>query len=137
MVKAYEQAGIAGLCIEDTIFPKRCSFYAGNAHELVPLDEQALKIRAAAEARRDDDTVIMARTEALVGGHGLTEAMRRAHAYAEAGAEAILVHSSRRTADEVVAFARQWRRDVPLVAVPTTYSGAHADDLWSAGIRVV
>jgi len=137
MVRAYEDAGIAGLCIEDTVFPKRCSLYAGGLRELTPLDEQALKIRAACETRRHQGTVVIARTEALVAGLGHDEALARAHAYADAGADAILVHSARPTADEVFAFARRWTRAVPLVAVPTTYSGVHADELWSAGFRVV
>jgi len=136
MVKAYEDAGIAGLCIEDTAFPKRCSLYARGIRELTPIGEQALKIRAACDARRHDATVIIARTEALVAGHGLDEALARGHAYAAAGADAILVHSASRTPDEVFAFARHWAASVPLVAVPTTYSAVSADELWSAGYRM-
>jgi phosphoenolpyruvate phosphomutase len=136
MVKAYEDAGIAGLCIEDTVFPKRCSLYDAGLRELTPLDEQALKIQAACETRRQD-TLVIARTEALVAGLGLDEARMRAHAYADAGADAILVHSAQPTADEVFAFAARWTRPVPLVAVPTTYSAVHADELWSAGYRVI
>ena len=137
MVRAYEQAGIAALCIEDRPFPKRCSFYDQPAAALTPADEQALKIRAACEARADHETIIIARTEALVLGAGMDEALARAHAYADAGADALLVHSTRPTADEVLAFARAWTRAVPLVAVPTTYADATVDALWAAGFRVV
>jgi phosphoenolpyruvate phosphomutase len=136
MVRAYEDAAIAAVCIEDSVFPKRCSFYADTCRELTPTDEQALKIRAACDARRHD-TVVIARTEALIAELGHDEALRRANAYADAGADCILVHSNRPTGDEVLAFARCWRRDVPLVAVPTTYSGVHVDQLWDAGVRVV
>lgn len=80
-------------------------------------DEQALKVRAACDSRTNRDTVIIARTEALVLGAGIDEALERAHAYADAAADAVLVHSKRPTAEEVLAFARDWRRAVPLVAV--------------------
>ena len=137
MVRAYEQAGVAALCIEDRPFPKRCSFYDQSGVALTPVDEQALKIRAACEARGNRDTVIIARTEALVTGAGVDEALARAHAYADAGADALLVHSSRPTADEVLAFSRAWTRPLPLVAVPTTYADADLDGLWAGGFRVV
>jgi phosphoenolpyruvate phosphomutase len=136
-VRAYEQAAIAAVCLEDSVFPKRCSFYADTCRELTPLDEQALKIRAACDARCDGGTVVIARTEALIARLGLHEALQRAEAYADAGADCILVHSSHSTADEVLGFARSWRRDVPLVAVPTTYAGVHVEELWAAGFRVV
>src|SRR5215831_4250781 len=89
----FERAGAAGICIEDNEFPKRCSFYAGVRRDLVPADEHARKIEAACSARRSAEFVVIARTEALIAGLGLDEAMHRARAYAEAGADAILVHS--------------------------------------------
>jgi phosphoenolpyruvate phosphomutase len=137
MVRVYEQAGVTALCIEDRPFPKRCSFYDQTGAALTPVDEQALKIRAACEARADRDTVIIARTEALVLGAGVDEALARAHAYADAGADALLIHSNRPTAEEVLAFARAWTRPLPLVAVPTTYADADLDTLWAGGFRMV
>src|SRR4051794_15065057 len=71
-VQAFEAAGIAGMCIEDNIFPKRCSFYPGVKRLLADADEQALKIRAAVNAGAGD-FVIIARTEALIAGWGLDE----------------------------------------------------------------
>lgn len=136
MVRAYERCGIAGLCIEDSVFPKQCSLYDSSHRELVDTPEQALKIRAACDARRED-TIVIARTEALVARLGLNEALSRADAYAEAGADCILVHSNRDTADEVLAFAEQWRGTVPLVAVPTTYGAIHVRELRAAGFRMV
>src|SRR4030095_1710699 len=73
-VEAYEQAGIAAICIEDNVFPKRCSFYAGVKRELATLEEHAGKIRAAKRAQRQSDFVLIARTEALIAGWGLDEA---------------------------------------------------------------
>jgi phosphoenolpyruvate phosphomutase len=136
MIRAYERAGIAGVCIEDSTFPKRCSLYDDTRRELADIDEQALKIRAACDARRTP-AVVIARTEAFVARTGLADALTRATAYAEAGADCILVHSTRDTAEEVLSFAEKWPQRVPLVAVPTTYSGIHVNDLWSAGFRMV
>jgi phosphoenolpyruvate phosphomutase len=137
MTRAYEEAGIAGLCIEDSAFPKRCSLYSRGDRELTPIEEQALKIRAVRDARRESDTLVIARTEALIAKRGQDEALERAHAYADAGADAILVHSAQPTGEEVVAFARRWNRGVPLVAVPTTYSRVDVDELSAAGFSMI
>jgi phosphoenolpyruvate phosphomutase len=63
----------------------------------------------------------VARIEALIAGYGQEEALRRAHAYKEAGADAILIHSRRSTADEIVTFASAWDNRLPLIIVPTKY----------------
>ena len=132
----FERAGAAGICIEDNEFPKRCSFYAGVRRELVPVGEHARKVEAATAARRDAAFLVIARTEALIAGLGLEEALRRARAYAQAGADAILVHSKSRDFSELREFARQWDRDVPLVAVPTTYPTVTVGELEQAGFRL-
>jgi phosphoenolpyruvate phosphomutase len=67
------------------------------------------------------EEVVVARTEAFIAGHGLTEALVRAHAYADAGADAILVHSAKKTPDEVVSLKPAWDRPLPVIAVPTKY----------------
>src|SRR5204863_8335581 len=126
--RAFEAAGVAGLCIEDNVFPERCSFYPGVKRLLADTDEQALKIRAAVDARSADFTII-ARTEALIAGWGLAEALRRGRAYADAGADAILIHSNQSTMDEVGRFAERWDRLTPLVCVPTTYATATVEEL--------
>src|SRR3989442_15359104 len=119
----FEPAGAAGICIEDNEFPKRCSFYSGVRRDLVPVEEHARKIEAATVARRDPGFAVIARTEALIAGLGLDEALARARAYARAGADAVLVHSKARDFGELASFARVWDGRVPLVAVPTTYPG--------------
>jgi len=136
-VEAFERAGVSGICIEDNVFPKRCSFYPGVKRQLADLDEQALKIRAAVGARASNDFVVIARTEALIAGWGLEEALRRGRAYADAGADAILVHSKQTTADDIARFAEQWDRLTPLVCVPTTYNTATVDDLARIGFKIV
>jgi phosphoenolpyruvate phosphomutase len=136
-VQEYESAGIAAICIEDNVFPKRCSFYSSVKRELVSAEEHAGKIRAAKSAQRDPDFVVIARTEALIAGWGMEEALRRATAYADAGADAILIHSKESKPDEILEFASKWKRGVPLVAVPTTYKSTSAATLAEAGYRIV
>jgi phosphoenolpyruvate phosphomutase len=137
MVRLYERAGIAAVCIEDKQFPKRNSFLEG--HELADPEEFAARVAAAKEAQSDPDFVVIARLESFIAGAGLDDALARASDYAEAGADAILVHSKAETPDEVIAFARRWRLldRTPLVAVPTTYYRASARALAAAGFRVV
>jgi phosphoenolpyruvate phosphomutase len=136
----FERAGAAGMCIEDNEFPKRCSFYAGVRRDLVAPEEHARKIEAACSARRSSDFAVIARTEALIAGLGMDEALHRARAYADAGADAVLVHSKERDFGELRGFAERWRvvgsPGVPLVAVPTTYPGVGLDELAAAGFRM-
>jgi len=89
-VKEFEKAGVAGVHIEDQVAPKRCGHIAGKI--IIPVEEMIGKIRAALESREDKDFVIIARTDArgAVGG-GVNEAIKRANAYANAGADAILI----------------------------------------------
>ena len=136
-VQDYEADGIAGICIEDNIFPKRCSFYAGVRRELATVEEHAGKIRAACASRRSRDFVIIARTEAFIAGWGLDEALKRAHAYADAGADMILVHSKEKVFDELRRFAERWDRPTPLVSVPTIYKHMTAGELEQAGYKTV
>lgn len=83
-VRGFEDAGVAGVMIEDQMWPKRCGHMKGK--DVISAEEAADKIRSAAEARRDPDLVIMSRTDALAT-HGLDEAIRRLNMYAEAGAD--------------------------------------------------
>ena len=110
-----------GVCIEDKLFPKTNSFIDGERQALAEVDEFCGKLRAAKDTQHDPDFVVVARTEAFIAGWGIQEALLRAHAYAESGADAILVHSKRSDADEVLSFAERWKRDTPLVIVPTKY----------------
>lgn len=136
-VQDYEADGIAGICIEDNVFPKRCSFYAGVKRELADVEEHAGKVRACIDARRSQDFVVIARTEAYIAGWGLEEAKKRAHAYADAGADMVLVHSKSPEFAELAAFAREWDRPVPLVAVPTIYNKVSAEELEAVGFKLV
>ena len=136
-VRSYEREGMAGMCFEDNIFPKRCSFYAGVKRELATIEEHAGKVRACLDTRQSDDFVIIARTEALIAGWGMEEALKRGRAYADAGADFVLVHSKSPTPDEVLGFAKQWDRDTPLVCVPTIYKTTTAKTLSDGGYSMI
>lgn len=121
LVKKLEQRHIAGVCLEDKIFPKTNSFINGKNQRLADIDEFAGKIKAAKDTQKDDDFVVIARVEAFIAGWGLSEALKRAEAYHQAGADAILIHSSLRAPDEVLAFKQEWGDRSPVVIVPTKY----------------
>jgi phosphoenolpyruvate phosphomutase len=135
-VRQFEAAGVAGVCIEDKQFPKQNSFTSGK-HDLAPVAQFGEKLRAGKRAQRDRNFVIIARVEALIAGRGKEEALRRAHAYADAGADAILVHSKAPVVDELASVVLAWDRAIPLVAVPTTYYRATVEELQDLGIKMI
>ena len=137
MVKKYESAGISSVCIEDKIFPKQNSLLEGGANDLLSEKEFAAKILAAKEAKTDQDFMVIARIEALISGSGMTEALKRADAYENAGADAILIHSKQKEPDEIFEFAESWKGTVPIVAIPTTYDSVKISELSEHNIKMV
>ena len=109
-IRAYERAGVAGLFIEDQVFPKRCGHMAGK--QVVPAAEMVAKLKAALDARIDPDLVIMARTDALATD-GLDEAIDRARRYREVGADLIFIEAPR-SVDDMRRLCREV--DAPLLA---------------------
>ena len=91
-VREYERAGVAALHLEDQVFPKRCGHLDGK--QVIAPEEMVVKLRAAVEARSDEDLVLIARTDALAVT-GLDDTLRRCHAYAEAGADMLFVEAVR------------------------------------------
>ena len=120
-IEQYEDAGAAAVVIEDKTFPKVTSLAAGGRQDLLRVEEFQGKLEAAVHARRDPEFMIIARDEALIAGLGESVALERAAAYAEAGADMILIHSKQKTTDEIDSFVRAWNGPVPLVIVPTAY----------------
>lgn len=135
MVHEYERAGITAVCVEDKPYPKMNSFAAGQA--LVDAGEFARKVEVAKRAQSTPDFFVIARTEALICGLGVPEAIRRCDRYADAGADAVLVHSKQPTNAEILDFLAAWDGRLPVVIVPTTYPDWHADDAAKAGVSVV
>jgi phosphoenolpyruvate phosphomutase len=136
MVREFEAAGIAAVCIEDKSYPKTNSFVAGK-QELATVAEFVGKILAAKNAQRTRDFIVIARTEALIAGWGVDEALRRADAYVRAGADAILVHDKSSTGAGVRAFMQRWSGDVPVVVVPTTFPTLTVAEADAIGIKTV
>ena len=129
------QRGVAAICIEDTLFPKTNSFI-GEGQPLADIDEFCGKIKAGKDSQLDDDFSVIARIEALISGWGMDEALRRAEAYHEAGADAILIHSKKSDGEEILQFAREWAGRSPVVIVPTTYYATPTEAYREAGIAL-
>jgi 2,3-dimethylmalate lyase len=110
-VQGYEQAGVAGIHLEDQVIPKKCGHMSGKA--VVPADEMVGKIRAAVAARHDPDFVIIARTDAAAV-LGLDEALARARVFADAGADVLFVEAPT-SEDDIARVAAELRDVAPLV----------------------
>ncbi|HEY6608113.1 MAG TPA: phosphoenolpyruvate mutase [Candidatus Limnocylindria bacterium] len=136
LVQKLETREVAGVCIEDKLFPKTNSFI-GESQPLADMDEFCGKIKAGKDAQHDDDFCIVARVEALIAGWGLDEALKRAEAYRRAGADAILIHSKLSRPDEILGFMKEWGGRGPVVIVPTTYYDTPSDVFRAAGVSVV
>jgi len=134
MVKKYEAAGIAGVCIEDKVYPKLNSF-DDRQQVLVSTEEFCAKIRSAKIAQENEDFVVIARVEALIAKLGQDEAYSRAKSYVQSGADAILIHSKEKKPDEIIEFINNWDLDTPLVVVPTKYPSISMDQLEELGVK--
>lgn len=137
LVKKLEQRDIAGVCIEDKLFPKTNSFIGGERQPLADIDEFCGKIKAGKDSQLDDDFCIVARIEALIAGWDISEAIRRAEAYAEAGADAVLIHSKLSKPNQILEFAAQWDNRAPVVIVPTKYYSTPTEVYRKAEISLV
>ena len=136
MVHKYEAAGVAAVCIEDKMYPKVNSFVPGR-QELASVAEFVGKIMAAKNAQRSNEFMVIARIEALIAGWGMEEALKRAHAYVDAGADAILIHSKSKSPQEIFDFLKAWNKRAPVVLVPTTYFSVTAREFGELGAKMV
>ena len=137
MVKKYENAGIAAVCIEDKTFPKRNSLLKDGLIELISEKEFVAKILAAKDAKKNKDFMIIARVESLISGLSMETALKRAEAYEDAGADAILIHSKQKNPDEIFEFADSFKGNCPVVVIPTTYDTVKINELESHNIKMV
>jgi len=137
LVEKLEQRGIAAMCMEDKLFPKTNSLLEGGKQQLAEIDEFCGKIRAAKDTQQYPDFCVVARVEAFIAGWGLPEALKRAHAYSQAGADAVLIHSKRSTPDEVLSFMKEWKETCPVVIVPTMYYTTPTEVFADAGVSLV
>jgi phosphoenolpyruvate phosphomutase len=132
LVREAEQRGIAGICIEDKPFPKINSFVPAE-QRLESVSSFCMKVRAARDARRNPDLVIIARLEALIVGAGMDEALRRGECYEASGADVLLIHSRATSSHEVTEFCARYSGKLPVIVIPTRYPQATCDDLAEAG----
>jgi phosphoenolpyruvate phosphomutase len=137
LVKKLEQRNIAGVCIEDKLFPKTNSFINGDAQTLAEIEEFSGKIQAMKDTQSDDDFIVVARVEAFIAGWGLQETLRRAEAYRQAGVDAVLIHSKRSDAKEIESFMKEWGGRLPVVIVPTKYYSTPTQKFHELGISTV
>lgn len=136
LVRKLCQRGIAGVCIEDKLFPKTNSFLGDN-QALADVEEFCGKIKAGKDNQEHEDFSVVARVEALIAGRGMDEALRRAEAYADAGADAILIHSKKSDPAEILEFCRLWDNRKPVVLVPTKYYRVPTARIREAGVSLV
>ena len=135
-IRNFERAGAAAIQIEDQSFPKRCGHLDGKV--LIKTDEMVGKVKAAVDARKTSDTLIIARTDARAV-EGLQEAIDRAHAYKEAGADILFIEAPR-SVDELKIIRKSFHLNTPLLA--NMVEGGKtpvktADDLKSLGFNIV
>ncbi|HEX2221947.1 MAG TPA: phosphoenolpyruvate mutase [Candidatus Limnocylindria bacterium] len=140
-VRTLERLGVSAVIIEDKVGPKRNSLF-GTAVEQAQDDVESFseKISEGKRAQVTDAFMIIARIESLILKRGLDDAMARACAYIEAGADGIMIHSNARDPGEIFAFCERYERvpnRVPLVAVPSTYSSVTEDELVRHGVSMV
>jgi len=140
LVQTLERCGVAGVSLEDKLFPKTNSFLpgvGGAQQDLADVEEFCLKLRACKESQANPHFNIIARVEALIAGCGMDEALYRADEYRKAGADAILIHSRQKEPSEIIDFLKTWDNKIPVVIVPTTYGvGVSKDDFYDAGASV-
>lgn len=137
MVKKYEAAGIAAVCIEDKKFPKVNSLLSDGRQELASIAEFVGKIMAAKNTQTSKEFMVIARIEAFIAGWGCEEAIKRADAYVRAGADAILIHSKAKNPDQIREFCQCWEHKAPIVIVPSTYPMITEEEIKKLGIKMV
>jgi phosphoenolpyruvate phosphomutase len=138
------QASVAGVCVEDKLFPKKNSFLDNGLDKLADPEEFSLKIKAMVDEKNkyDKDFVIIARLEEFIAGAGLNEAIRRAKMYVDAGADAVLVHSKIANSSQIDHFMDVWSSlkpysNIPIVIVPTKYYSTPTQHFRDIGISTV
>jgi len=141
LVKKLEKIGIAGACVEDKLFPKTNSLLdERGAQPLADIQEFANKITAMKDTQTDENFCVVARVEAFIAGWPLEEAVKRANAYADAGADAILMHSKKSDPSDIEAFMGAWGKEnqkCPVVIVPTNYPKTPVSRFQELGVSSV
>lgn len=140
-VRTLERMGVSAIIIEDKVGLKKNSLFGTEVEQTQDTIENFCdKIRAGKDAQRTEEFMIIARIESLILEKGMEDALIRAKAYVAAGADGIMIHSRKKTADEIFEFCDMFRkgnRETPIVVVPTTYSDIYESELKQHGINIV
>lgn len=140
-VRTLERMGISAVIIEDKTGLKKNSLFGTEVEQTQDsIESFCEKIRAGKRAQREEDFMIIARIESLILDKGMDDALSRAAAYVEAGADGIMIHSRKKEADEIFEFCDKFRktdRETPLVAVPTSYNAVTEEELYQHGVNIV
>lgn len=140
-VKTLERMGVSAAIIEDKIGLKKNSLFGTDvAQQQDSIEGFSAKISAAKQAQVTKDFMVIARIESLILEQGMDDALKRADAYLEAGADGIMIHSSKKDESEIFEFCRTFREGgatAPIVVVPTSYNHVHEDQLVEVGANVV
>lgn len=140
-VRTLERLGISAVIIEDKVGLKKNSLFGTDAVQTQDTIEGfCAKIRAGKQAQITDDFMIIARIESFIAGKGLEDAMERALAYIEAGADGIMIHSKDKSGEDIKGFCLALRKvhsSIPIVVVPTTYNHITEDELAEWGVNIV
>ena len=129
-----QKAGASAICIEDNVFPKKHSFWA-KGQKLATKEFHGSKIKIIKDYC--PDLIVIARTEALIRGQGIEEAIKRTVYYKECGADVILIHSRDNTDKEAKEIIRNWKLDVPLMSIPTKFPFMTNKELFELGYKIV
>jgi phosphoenolpyruvate mutase len=141
MVRSLERFGVSAVIIEDKIGRKRNSLFGTDKEQTQDsVDNFCEKIRSGKNAQVTDDFMIIARIESLILKNGVDDALERAHAYVNSGADGVMIHSKEKDPEEIISFVKKFRSsdtDTPIIVVPSTYNSVTEDELESLGVNVV
>jgi phosphoenolpyruvate mutase len=140
-VKTLERLGVSAIIIEDKTGLKKNSLFGTDVEQTqASIEEFCHKIRQGKLAQATDDFMIIARIESLILNKGIDDAMERAQAFLEAGADGIMIHSRQKTPDEIFEFCRRYNQlenRKTLVAVPSSYNQVTEEELAAHGVNLV
>lgn len=140
-VRTLERHGISAVIIEDKVGLKKNSLFGTDAVQVQDTIENfSHKIKAGKEAQVTKDFMIIARIESLIAGKPMSDALERAYAYVEAGADGIMIHSKNKSGEDIKKFCQKFRQryvHIPIVVVPTTYDHVYESELLEWGVNVV
>ena len=140
-VRSLERMGVSAIIIEDKIGLKKNSLFGTEVEQTQDeIENFCEKIAAGKNAQLSDDFMIIARIESLILEKGMDDALKRAFAYRDAGADGIMIHSRKKEPDEILEFCDKFReqdKDTPIVAVPSSYNTITEEELTQHGVNIV